>query len=63
LTTAVLEFERYRLDMIAIQEVRSPEEGSLKIGNWTVLHSGGTGHQLSVGFIVNNKILPRIKMF
>jgi exonuclease III len=56
-----LELERYRLDIIAIQEVRWPGEGSLKTGNWMVFYSGGTGHQLGVGFIVNDKILPRAK--
>jgi len=63
LMTAILELERYRLDIITIQEVRWPGEGSLKTGNWTVFHSGGTGHQLGVGFTVNNKILPRVKNF
>jgi len=63
LTTAILELERYRLDMIAIQEVRGPGEGNLKTGNWTVFHSDGTGHQLGVDFIVNDKILPRVKNF
>lgn len=33
LTTAILELERYRLDIIAIQEVRWTGEGSLKTGN------------------------------
>jgi hypothetical protein len=59
----ILELERYRLDIIAIQEVRWPGEGSLKTGNWTVFHSGGTGYQLVVGFIANDKILPRVKNF
>jgi len=63
LTTAILELERYRLDIIAIQEVRWPREGNLKTGNWTVFHSGGTGHQLGFGFNVNDKILPRVKDF
>jgi len=36
LTTAILELERYQLDIIAIQEVRWPGEGNLKTGNYTV---------------------------
>jgi len=63
LTTAILELERYRLDIIAIQEVRWTGEGSLKTGNWTVFHSGGDEHQGGVGFIVNDKILHRVKKF
>jgi exonuclease III len=63
LTTAILELERYRLDIIAIQEVRWTGEGSLKTGNWTVFHSGGDEHQDGVGFIVNDKILHRVKKF
>ncbi|XP_060881722.1 craniofacial development protein 2-like [Metopolophium dirhodum] len=63
LTTAILELERYRLDIIAIQEVRWTGEGSLKIGNWTVFHSGGDEHQGGVSFIVNDKILHRVKKF
>jgi len=63
LTTAILELERYRLDIIAIRELRWPEEGSLKTGNWTVFYSGGAEHQFGVGFIVNDKILHRVKEF
>jgi len=63
LTTTTLELERYRLDIIAIQEVRWPGEGNLKTGNWTIFHSDGNAHQLGVGFIVNDKILPRVKIF
>jgi len=33
LTTAILELERYGLDIIAIKEVRWPVAGSLKTGN------------------------------
>ncbi|XP_008181905.1 craniofacial development protein 2-like [Acyrthosiphon pisum] len=63
LTTAILELERYRLDIIAVQEIRWTGEGSLKTGNWTVFHSGGDEHQGGVGFIVNDKILHRVKKF
>lgn len=63
LTTAILELERYRLDIIVIQEVKWPATGSLKTGNWTVFHSGRAGHQFGIGLIVNDKILPRVKKF
>ncbi|XP_008185534.1 uncharacterized protein LOC100573366 [Acyrthosiphon pisum] len=63
LTTAILELERYRLDIIAVQEIRWTGEGRLKTGNWTVFHSGGDEHQGGVGFIVNDKILHRVKKF
>jgi len=29
--------------------------GTLKTGNLTVFHSGGTGKQLDVGFTINRK--------
>lgn len=63
MTAAVLVLERYRLDIIAIQEIKWLGERSLKTENWTIFHSGGIEHQLGVGFIVNNKILLKIKKF
>lgn len=52
--TRILEFERYQLYIITIQEIRWQVEQNLKIGNWTVLCNGSTSHQLGVGFIVND---------
>lgn len=43
--------------------MRWPGEWTLKSGYWTVFYSGGKGHQLGVGFIINDKILLRIKNF
>lgn len=62
LTTAISELEWYWLDIIAIQ-VRWLEGGNLKTRNCILFYSGGPRHQLGFGFIVNDKILPRIKKF
>lgn len=63
LTTMISELERYRLDMIAIQETRWPGNDNLRTGNWTIFYSGGTEHQNGVGFIGNDKILLIVKKF
>lgn len=54
LTTSILELEQYRLDIIAIQEVRKPGEENLKI-EIGLFYSGSLVHQLGVIFIVNDK--------
>lgn len=41
--------------------MKKPRAGSIKSGNWTVFHCGGTRHQLGVDFIVNDKVLFRVK--
>lgn len=54
MTRIFVEFKRYQLDIITIQEIRWHVELNLKIGNWTVFCNGSTRHQLDVGFIVND---------
>ncbi|XP_008178185.1 craniofacial development protein 2-like [Acyrthosiphon pisum] len=63
LTTVISSLERYQLNIAAIQETRWPGQGNLKINNWTYFYSGGLDHQAGVGFVVNDKLLPNVKLF
>lgn len=63
LTTVVSAIETYRLDIVAIQELRWTGSGSIRSNNHTVFYSCGTNHEARVGFIIKNDILPYVKNF
>ncbi|KAL4111786.1 hypothetical protein QTP88_015673 [Uroleucon formosanum] len=61
LMTVVSAIETYRLDIVAIQELRWT--GSIRLNNHTKFYSGGINHEAGVGFIIKNVILPYVKNF
>ncbi|KAF0773386.1 Uncharacterized protein FWK35_00003693 [Aphis craccivora] len=56
--------ELYKLDIMAVQEVRWDGSGSLKAhGLVKILYSGLEKHERGVGFIIKNKLLSNIVKF
>jgi len=62
-TTVVSAIETYRLDIVAIQELRWTRSGSLRSNNHIVFYGCNTNHEAGVGFIIKNDILPYVKNF
>ncbi|KAL4141693.1 hypothetical protein QTP88_004282 [Uroleucon formosanum] len=54
LTTVVSAVEMYRLDIVAIEELRWTRSGSIRLNNQTVFYSCNTNHKAGVGFIKKN---------
>jgi len=57
--------DSYKLDILALQEVRWPDSGKIKTGNTTLFYSGNNNgrHENGVGFMINEKILYNTKSF
>ncbi|XP_015377026.1 PREDICTED: craniofacial development protein 2-like [Diuraphis noxia] len=55
----------YKLDILALQEVRWPDSGNIKTGSTTIFYSETNNgrHENGVGFIINEKILHNTKGF
>jgi len=55
----------YKLDILALQEVRWPDSGNIKSGSTTLFYSGTNNGRCEngVGFMINEKILHNTKSF
>ncbi|XP_025418414.1 craniofacial development protein 2-like [Sipha flava] len=61
--TLVKEFNKYRLETLAIQEIRWSGQGSTEIGNAIFFGQCDNCRQGSTGFIVKKNVVPVIKDF
>lgn len=57
------QLEKYKIQLLALQEVRWRETGSITRGNYTVFYSGGTRNFLGTGFAVQKKWLGAVLKF
>ena len=56
------EIEKYRVDLIGVQEVRWEGSGTLESGNYTLFYGeGNANHQLGIGFFVHRQIRLAVK--
>ena len=67
LGSVISEIEKYRVDLVGIQEVRWEGGGNFESGNY-ILHygEGNAKHQLETGFLVNRRItlaVERVEFF
>ncbi|VVC27148.1 Endonuclease/exonuclease/phosphatase,Reverse transcriptase domain [Cinara cedri] len=65
LGTLVDAIDRYKVNIVALQEMRWQGEGCLPTGNMTLFFGGITSnkHENGVGFLVHNSLIPWIKQF
>jgi hypothetical protein len=59
------EIKRYKMLLVALQEIRWPGNGSVKSDYVTILYSKGTSsrHKLGIGFLINESLLPEVIRF
>ncbi|PSN43959.1 hypothetical protein C0J52_12363 [Blattella germanica] len=55
------ELDRTGLDIVALQEVRWPEEGSQESGKFTLYYGGATKPEFGTGFLLRRNILSAIR--
>ncbi len=55
------EVNGYNLDVVALQEVRWPGEGSMRGGKYTIWYAGSGNHCLGTGFLIRNRLLSALR--
>ena len=59
------ELSRYNIHIAALQEIRWPQQGEIKVGNYTILYSGKEdgAHEFGVGFCIHDKLIKAVEAF
>jgi len=65
LKTLTDSLERYKVQLVALQETRLPGEECITSGNMSLMYGGITNnkHENGVGFLINKKLLSWVKKF
>jgi len=56
---------KYKLPVVALQELQWPGNGNVKLENYIVFYSGSENvwHEYGVEFMISDEILPHVKSF
>jgi len=63
--TVTDQVQKYKLTVVALQDLRWPGNGNIKSENYTIFYSGSENgrHEYGVGFMISDAILPNVKSF